>query len=132
MNGLIQHLATSGIDLSEDNIIACVCSNTNVFETGDYVVDIPDKYYMFTFGGILNTSSGGVTNNTWGYAIFEINRIARTSALLTQYSHDNDEGYSMSFEIWSDGYLSIKTLRPTGGSAASKTSPMPRIYLKSI
>lgn len=132
MNGLIQHLATSGLNLSEDNIIACVCDNTNVFETGDYVVDIPDKYYMFTFGGTLNASSGSVTNNTWGYAIFEINRVTRTFELLTQYSHNNDAGYSMYFEISSGGYLTIKTLRPTGGSAASTTSPEPRIYLKSI
>lgn len=131
MNGLIQHLATSGLNLSEDNIIACVCNNTNVFETGDYVVDIPDKYYMFTFGGTLNAPFGDVTSNTWGYAIFEINRAAGTFELLTQYSHNNDAGYSMYFGISSAGYLTIKVLRPTGGSAAT-TSPEPRIYLKSI
>lgn len=123
MNGLIQHLATSGLNLSEDNILGA-SSNNN---TSIYEVSLPNEYYVLAYGGDMY--SYGSWAYCWGVGLFKVNKSSSEVKILKQIIHANESGrkvrFAMSGDVLEMYYVTVD------GSIDNTIYPS-RLFLKSI
>lgn len=101
MNGLIQHLSTSGIDLSENNVIGI----QNVVGANDYSaykLQFPEKYLLCVFSGYYNPPY----SQYYAWGGFEIDRAKQTNKRLFFY-HIDDVLYISNIQIDSSGYIRV-------------------------
>lgn len=123
MNGLIQHLATSGIDLSEDNVLGA-SSNNN---TSIYEPNLPNEYYVLAFGGDMYSYSSW--EYCWGVGLFKVNKSSSEVKFLNQIMHANDTGRKVEFAM--SGDVLVMYYINSGGPIYSSIYPS-RLFLKSI
>ena len=123
MNGLIQHLATSGLDLSEDNILGA-SSNNN---TSIYEVSLPNEYYVLAYGGDMY--SYGSWAYCWGVGLFKVNKSSSDVKILKQIIHANESGRKVQFAM-SGNVLEMHYV--TAGGSIDNTIYPSRLFLKSI
>lgn len=105
MNGIVNKLAKSGIDLSSDNI-----TNIIPFRSNDSYS--PYQKYNLDISKMIIVS--GFSNNYdyyyWGLAIFEVNKISRTFTRLSfEESHNIDSIYITEMTINTDSDSIIVT-----------------------
>ena len=66
MNGLIQHLATSGLDLSEDNILHISLAHAIYYYYDDIVYwDLPNEFYLITFASLWSPVDNTMDNKAY-------------------------------------------------------------------
>lgn len=123
MNGLIQHLATSGLVLSEDNILGA-SSNNN---TSIYEVDLPNEYYVLAYGGDMY--SYGSWAYCWGVGLFKVNKSSSDVKILKQIIHANESGRKVRFAMSGDV---LEMYYVTAGGSIDNTIYPSRLFLKSI
>lgn len=123
MNGLIQHLATSGIDLSEDNVLGA-SSNNN---TSIYEPNLPNEYYVLAYGGDMYSYSSW--EYCWGVGLFQVNQTSSEVKFLKQIIHANDTGRKVEFSM--SGDVLVMYYVTAGGSIDNTIYPS-RLFLKSI
>lgn len=88
MNGLIQHLATSGLDLSEDNILHISVSNTIWWYYNDIVRwDLPNEFYLVTYASLWSPTN--TTTDNSAYLIQHYQIVGTTKTLLKSIDHDS-------------------------------------------
>ncbi len=122
MNGLIQHLATSGLDLSEDNVLG-VSSRDNQILFESY----PIGTYALAIGGMVIPSDDW--KDCWGIGMFQL----KASGVLAVWiiTHGNDTGRTVIFASGTKtSPLILRYLTPTG--AVYQDEYPARLYLKSI
>lgn len=87
MNGLIQHLATSGIDLSEDNILR-VTSALSIYYYYDDIVywDLPDEFYLITFATLWSPTDDTIDNKAY---LIQYYHFGDGLKLLKEIDHDS-------------------------------------------
>ena len=123
MNGLIQHLATSGLDLSEDNILgASSNNNTSIYEHG-----LPDEYYVLAYGGDMYSSTSWAY--CWGVGLFKVNKSSSKVEFLKQIIHVNESGRKVQFAMSGDV---LEMYYVTAGGSIDNTIYPSRLFLKSI
>lgn len=125
MNGLIQHLATSGIDLSEDNVLAVSSGKQSVFEEPNF----PSVFYALTCGG-WNYSLSDDGNYTWGYGVYKITKRPHDFMQVWLVTHKGNNGEYIEFSLEEDNVLYWTIYKASGSYYTSNNAP--RIYLKSI
>lgn len=87
MNGLIQHLATSGLDLSEDNILHITLSNVIYYYYDDIVYwDLPDEFYLITFASLWSPTDTTTDNKAYLIQYYHLGNGLR---LLKEIDHDS-------------------------------------------
>lgn len=123
MNGLIQHLATSGLDLSEDNVLGASSNN----DTSIYEYSLPNEYYVLAFGGDMD--SYGSWAYCWGVGLFKVNKSSSEVKFLDQIIHANDTGRKVEFSM--SGDVLVMYYVTSGGSIDNTIYPS-RLFLKSI
>lgn len=127
MNGLIQHLATSGLDLSEDNVLGIeYAPNLSIFTSPD----LPDDFYILSYFGYFFLDSDYYWNDCWEIAIFQCDKINRSIDKIKSISHQNGTGYKI--DIYIDFSLRIRgrAIKPDG--IISQNNSIPYLLLKSI
>ena len=87
MNGLIQHLATSGLDLSEDNILR-VSSALSIYYYYDDIVrwDLPDEFYLITFATLWSPTDDTIDNKAY---LIQYYHCGDGLKLLKEIDHDS-------------------------------------------
>lgn len=91
MNGLIQHLATSGLDLSEDNILHISASNVIWWYYDDIVRwDLPDEFYLVIYTGLYNPTSTRTGDGAYMIQYYHITN-KTTKTLLKTISHMDEK-----------------------------------------
>lgn len=123
MNGLIQHLATSGLDLSEDNVLGASSNN----DTSIYEYSLPNEYYVLAFGGDMY--SYGSWEYCWGVGLFKVNKSSSDVKILKQIIHGNESGRKVQFAM--SGNVLVMYYVTSGGSIDNTIYPS-RLFLKSI
>ena len=87
MNGLIQHLATSGLDLSEDNILHISASTAIWWYYNDIVRwDLPDEFYLVIYTGLYSPTSTRTGDGAYMIQYYHITN-KTTKTLLKTISH---------------------------------------------
>lgn len=103
MNGLIQHLAISGLDLSEDNIVGI-----QVFYSYN---DVTAYQTLAPQQCKLVLMSGGFQSiyqlNLWGIGIFDIDVTSKTSKRLSFEEYHNGTSYIADIKIDGNGFLRV-------------------------
>lgn len=123
MNGLIQHLATSGLNLSEDNILGASSNN----DTSIYEPSLPNEYYVLAFGGDMY--SYGSWAYCWGVGLFKVNKSSSDVKILKQIIHANESGRKVRFAMSGDV---LEMYYVTAGGSIDNTIYPSRLFLKSI
>lgn len=123
MNGLIQHLATSGLDLSEDNVLGASSNN----DTSIYEGTLPNEYYVLAYGGDMY--SYGSWAYCWGVGLFKVNKSSSDVKILKQIIHSNESGRKVRFAM--SGDVLVMYYVTSGGSIDNTIYPS-RLFLKSI
>lgn len=123
MNGLIQHLATSGIDLSEDNVLGA-SSNKN---TSIYEPNLPNEYYVLAYGGDMYSYSSW--EYCWGVGLFKVNKSSSDVKKIKWIIHGNESGRKVQFAM--SGDVLVMHYVTAGGSIDNTIYPS-RLFLKSI
>lgn len=123
MNGLIQHLATSGLDLSEDNVLGASSNN----DTSIYEYSLPNEYYVLAFGGDMY--SYGSWEYCWGVGLFKVNKSSSDVKILKQIIYGNESGRKVRFVM--SGNVLVMYYVTSGGSIDNTIYPS-RLFLKSI
>lgn len=123
MNGLIQHLATSGLDLSEDNILGASSNN----DTSIYEPSLPNEYYVLAYGGDMY--SYGSWAYCWGVGLFKVNKSSSDVKILKQIIHANESGRKVRFAMSGDV---LEMYYVTAGGSIDNTIYPSRLFLKSI
>lgn len=103
MNGLIQHLAISGIDLSEDNIagIQTFYSNNDVTA---YQTLAPQQCKLVLMDGSFQSN---YQLNLWGIGIFDIDVASKTSKRLSFEEYHSGSSYIADIKIEDNGFMRI-------------------------
>lgn len=87
MNGLIQHLATSGIDLSEDNILHVSFGNAIYYYYDDIVRwDLPEEFYLITFASLWSPVDDTIDNKAY---LIQYYHLGGGINLLKEIDHDS-------------------------------------------
>lgn len=87
MNGLIQHLATSGLNLSEDNILHITNSNVIYYYYDDIVYwDLPDEFYLFVFASLWSPTDDTIDNKAY---LIQYYHLGNGLKLLKEIDHDS-------------------------------------------
>lgn len=123
MNGLIQHLATSGLDLSEDNVLGA----SSISDTSIYEDSLPNEYYVLAFGGDMRSYSSW--EYCWGVGLFKVNKSSSNVKILKQIIHGNELGRKVEFSM--SGDVLVMYYVTSGGSIDNTIYPS-RLFLKSI
>lgn len=86
MNGLIQHLATSGLNLSEDNILH-ITGGYAIYYYDDIVRwDLPDEFYLVTFASLWSPTSTTMDNKAY---LIQYYYLGNGINLLKEIDHDS-------------------------------------------
>ncbi len=87
MNGLIQHLATSGLDLSEDNILH-IAGGYAIYYYYDDIVrwDLPDEFYLVTFASLWSPTNSTTDNKAY---LIQYYYLGNGINLLKEIDHDS-------------------------------------------
>lgn len=87
MNGLIQHLATSGLNLSEDNILHITGGYAIYYYYDDIVRwDLPDEFYLVTFASLWSPTSTTMDNKAY---LIQYYYLGNGINLLKEIDHDS-------------------------------------------
>lgn len=87
MNGLIQHLATSGLDLSEDNILHITGGYAIYYYYDDIVRwDLPDEFYLVTFASLWSPTDTTTDNKAY---LIQYYHLGNGLNLLKEIDHDS-------------------------------------------
>lgn len=87
MNGLIQHLATSGIDLSEDNILRVSLAYSIYYYYDDIVRwDLPDEFYLIIFASLWSPVDDTIDNKAY---LIQYYHLGNGLKLLKEIDHDS-------------------------------------------
>lgn len=87
MNGLIQHLATSGLNLSEDNILHITGGYAIYYYYDDIVRwDLPDEFYLVTFASLWSPTSTTTDNTAY---LIQYYYLGNGINLLKEIDHDS-------------------------------------------
>lgn len=87
MNGLIQHLATSGLDLSEDNILHITGGYAIYYYYDDIVYwDLPDEFYLITFASLWSPTNSTMDNKAY---LIQYYHLGNGINLLKEIDHDS-------------------------------------------
>lgn len=103
MNGLIQHLATSGLDLSKDNIagIQIFYSSNDVTA---YQTLAPQQCKLVLIGGSFQSD---YQFDYWGIGIFDIDVASKTSKRLSFEEYHSGILYIVDININNNGFMRI-------------------------
>ena len=97
MNGLIQHLATSGLDLSEDNILRISVSNVIWWYYNDIIRwDLPSEFYLVIYVGIWNPTLTRTGDNAYRIQYYHISN--ETTKNLIKETNHIDQGLEVFVE----------------------------------
>lgn len=125
MNGLIQHLATSGLDLSEDNILHITGGYVIYYYYDDIVRwDLPDEFYLVTFASLWSPTDTTTDNKAY---LIQYYHLGNGLNLLKEIDHDSRgthvicQKYESEYNL--QYFLDANTLYPIRACG---------IYLKSI
>ena len=127
MNGLIQHLAASGLDLSEDNVLGIESSpNEIIFKSS-----LPEDFYILSYYGNVYLNSQYKWNDCWEIAIFRCNKTNFSSEKIKSIFHQNEAGYKAFIYVDSSYIMRGCNVSPNDDRLHNVTS-IPCLYLKSI